>query len=189
MVRKIGLGLLIIGMGLLTLVGVLVVVVATRPASFKIERTASMAVPPDVVQSFVQDFHQWGQWSPWEHLDPNLKRTFEGAQAGVGAKYSWAGNDQVGEGRMTIESVQPNQSVTIKLEFLRPFEATNTTVFTFKASGSATDVTWTMSGDNNFVGKAFSLVMDMDKMVGKDFETGLANLKTVAEAEAKKPAE
>ena len=150
--------------------------VATRPADFRIVRSRTVAAPPDVVHAYVNDFHKWSEWSPWEKLDPAMKRDYSGAPAGTGAAYHWAGNNDVGEGHMTITDSRPAQSVTIRLEFLKPFAATNTTQFDFAPSGSGTQVTWAMTGHNNFMAKAFSAFMDMDKMVGSDFEKGLAGL-------------
>jgi hypothetical protein len=163
--------------------------IATRPSTFTVQRTATIQASPDFAFALVNDFHRWGEWSPWEKLDPDMKRTFEGADAGPGAKYAWVGNDKVGEGRMTIEESKPNELVRIKLEFIKPWEGTSTTLFELKPEGEGSSVTWRMEGTNNFVGKAFSVFMDMDGMIGKDFESGLANMKQVAEAEAKQRAE
>ena len=152
---------------------------ATRPADFRIVRSRTVAAPPEVVHAYVNDFHKWPEWSPWEKLDPAMKREFSGAPAGHRARPThWSGNDDVGEGRMTITDSRAAQSVTIRLEFLKPFAATNTTQFDFAPSGSGTNVTWAMTGHNNFMAKAFSAFMDMDKMVGADFEKGLAGLDT-----------
>ena len=113
------------------------IVVATRPSTFRIERSATFAAPPESAFAQVNDFHAWSTWSPWDKLDPNMKRTYEGPAAGVGAKYAWAGNDDVGEGRMTIEKSEPARQIVIKLEFLKPFETTNTTTFSFTPSAAA----------------------------------------------------
>jgi len=176
-------------LGLVAVVVALAGFIATRPNSFSVQRTATMKASPDVAFALVNDFHQWDAWSPWEKLDPAMKKTHEGAAAGTGAKYSWVGNDDVGEGRMTIEDSKPAELVRIKLEFIKPFESASTTTFTFKPEGENVSVTWKMEGDNNFVGKAFSAFMDMDAMIGKDFEKGLASMKTLAEAETTKRAE
>lgn len=160
--------------------------VATRPAEFTVTRKAQIAAPAETIFPLLNDFHQWKAWSPWEKLDPKLVATFEGPAAGPGASYSWKGNDQVGEGRMTILQATPSTMVSIKLEFLKPFEATNTTTFTLAPAEKATDVTWKMEGKNNFLSKAFGIFMNMDEMVGKDFDKGLATLNELAEAEAKK---
>jgi uncharacterized protein YndB with AHSA1/START domain len=175
-----------IGIALLAIILIFVVVVALQPADFKIERSKSIPAPPEVVFSLVNDFHDWPAWSPWEKLDPNMKKTHSGAPLGKGAMYAWAGNDEVGEGRMTITESEPNRLVGLKLEFLKPFEATNQTTFTFGGGGNSTNVTWAMTGKNNFISKAFSMFVDMDAMVGKDFEKGLTELGAVSVAEAKK---
>ena len=141
-----------------------------------------MSAPAPLVFAEVNDFHRWQAWSPWEGIDPALKRTYEGAPAGTGAIYSWVGNNKVGEGRMTLKESRPSDLIRIKLEFLRPFKATNTAEFTFKPEGNQTLVTWSMSGVKNFMFKAFGLLMNMDKMVGRDFEKGLAQMKSVVEA-------
>ena len=173
--------------GLVLLIAVLAVIVAVQPSEFTISRTRTLAAPPDVVFAYLNDFHQWAGWSPWEKLDPAMKREYSGAPAGAGAIYEWAGNDKVGAGRMTITESVPPESLSIRLEFLKPFQATNTAEFFITPGGLGTDVTWAMSGHNNFAAKAFSLVTDMDKIVGADFEKGLADLDTVT-AEAAKAA-
>jgi hypothetical protein len=178
-----------VGLSLLVVVGALAVVIATRPGEFKVQRTASISAPAEVVFAYINDFHNWAKWSPWEKRDPNMKKTFEGAASGTGAVYSWVGNDQVGEGRMTLTESQPSDHVLIKLEFIKPFPATNQTQIALSDVGGATNVTWTMTGTNNFVGKAFSLVMNMDKLVGGDFEKGLAQLEQQSEHEAKRLAD
>src|SRR5688572_24696154 len=163
----------------------LVIVIATRPAEFRIERSTAISAPPEVVFAQVNDFRAWPAWSPWEKLDPGMKRTHSGAPSGVGAMYAWSGNDDVGEGRMTIEKSDPSSTIGIKLEFIKPFAATNQATFTFAPSGNSTKVTWAMDGKNGFAAKAASLFMDMDKLVGADFERGLASLKTIAESPPK----
>jgi hypothetical protein len=167
---------------------VLVVVIATRPSEFEVKRSVSIKAPAEVVYGLINDFHAWGHWSPWEKLDPGLKRTFEGPLAGTGAKYSWVGNDQVGSGEMTITESIPPSEVNIALHFIAPFEAENTTEFTIQPGADAVFVTWTMRGEADFAGKAMGLFMDMDSLVGKDFEQGLANMKQVAEAKAEERA-
>jgi hypothetical protein len=145
-----------------------------------------ISAPAPVVFAQVNDLHRWENWSPWAKLDPNMKVAHEGPPAGKGAVYSWAGNSKVGEGRMTIIESRPNELVRINLEFIKPFAATNITEFTFKPEGNGTAVSWSMSGENNFLSKAVCLFMNMDKMVGGDFEKGLAALKSVSEAAARK---
>jgi hypothetical protein len=173
---------LIILLVLAVIVVVFVAVVAMRPAEFRIWRSATIAAPAPDLFAQVNDFHNWEAWSPWAKLDPTMKQTYEGAPAGSGAIYSWAGNGKVGEGRMTVTLSHPSDLIRINLEFLKPFKATNIAEFTFKPEGNQTVVTWSMSGRNNFMLKAFGLFMNMDKMVGGDFEKGLANMKSVVEA-------
>jgi uncharacterized protein YndB with AHSA1/START domain len=177
---------ILIGLGVIIVA--FVVVVATRPATFHVERSTTIQAPADVVFAVVNDFHRWGEWSPWDKLDPDMKKTFSGPPSGVGSSYQWTGNDKVGEGRMTITEATPVQRVGIKLEFMKPWEATNTVTFSLKPAAGGTTVFWSMDGNNNFMAKAFSLFMDMDKMIGGDFERGLAQLKTVAEKDAQKRA-
>lgn len=172
-------------LAILAIVAIFLVVVAIQPADFRITRSTTVAASPETVFKQVNDFHNWDAWSPWAKLDPNMKKNFEGAPAGVGASYTWSGNDKVGEGRMTITDSKPNELVSMKLEFIKPFAATNTTEFTLKPDGNQTVVTWSMSGSKNFMSKAFDLIMNMDKMVGGDFEKGLAQMKAVAEAAPK----
>jgi hypothetical protein len=167
------------------IIAIFCVVVAMQPAHYTVERSATINAPAPVVFAQVNDFHKWEAWSPWEKIDPNIKKEFSGTAAGNGAVYSWVGNSDVGEGKMTITDSVPSTSIKIKLEFIKPFAATNATNFMFTSQGNQTNVKWTMSGDKNFVAKAFTMFMDMDKMVGTDFEKGLAQMKTVAEAAAK----
>jgi hypothetical protein len=176
-----GLALKILGV-FVALLGVLAIVVATRPAEFHIERSVVVAAPAAVPFAQVNDFHSWPAWSPYEKLDPAMKKTYEGAPSGVGATYAWAGNDQVGEGKMTILTSEAPRKLTVRLEFTKPFAATNTATFTFTPEGSGTKVTWAMDGRNGFLAKGAGMVMDMDKLVGGDFEKGLAALKAVSEA-------
>jgi len=182
MIKKI---LLLAVVVIVVVIAVCSVVVAMQPSHYHVERSATVNAPALIVFNQVNDFHKWDAWSPWAKLDPNMKTNYEGTPAGNGAVYSWAGNSNVGEGRMTIADSKPGESIKIKLEFIKPFAATNATVFSFKPQGNQTTVTWAMDGDNNFIGKAFSLFMNMDKMVGGDFEKGLAQMKTVSEAAAR----
>ena len=170
---------------LVVIVAILVVVIMLQPATYQVERSTTINAPATVVFAQVNDFHKWNAWSPWAKLDPAMKQTFAGAPAGTGAAYSWAGNKEVGEGRMTIIDSHPSDLVKIKLEFLKPFAATSVTEFTFTPQGQQTVVKWKMVGENNFMSKAFHLVMNMDKMIGGDFEKGLAQMKAVAEAAPK----
>jgi len=179
MFRKILIGLAVVVVGL-------VLVVTSRPSTFHIERSITIAAPPESAFVRVNDFHAWATWSPWEKMDPQMKRTFEGPPSGPGASYAWAGNDKVGEGRMTITDSRPNELIRIKLEFRKPFAATNTAEFAFKPGGDRTAVTWSMFGHNNFMSRAVFLFVDMDKALGSEFEKGLAAMKAAAEASAKK---
>jgi hypothetical protein len=171
--------------GIAALIAIFCVIVAMQPAEFRITRSATMAAPASAVFAQVNDFHNWIAWSPWEKLDPALQRTYQGEPAGTGAVYSWTGNKQVGEGRMTITESRPNEFIRLKLEFLKPFVATNTTEFTFQPQGHQTLMTWDMTGRNNCVFKAFALLFNMQKMIGKQFEEGLGNLKQVVEKSKK----
>lgn len=158
--------------------------IASRPDTFTVARSSTVAASPEVAYAQIADFHKWDAWSPWAHKDPSMKTTYGGAPGAVGSTYAWEGNDDVGSGKMTITEVKAPNELHIKLEFLKPFASTNTTVFTFKPNGANTDVSWTMTGNNNFVAKAFGVFMDMDKMVGGDFEKGLAGIKQVSETAA-----
>lgn len=171
--------------GVAAVVLLFVAVVVMQPSTFRITRTATIAAPPEAVFAQVNDLHKWPAWSPWVKLDPEMKITYEGAPAGTGAIHTWSGNKDVGEGRLTITESHPNDLIRMKLEMLKPFAATNAVEFSFKPEGSQTVVTWSMTGESNFFAKAIHLFMDVDKMVGGDFEKGLAQLKTVAEAAPK----
>jgi uncharacterized protein YndB with AHSA1/START domain len=168
-------------LGLLVLVAALAVFVAVQPAEFQVSRSAAFAAPPEAVFAQVNELKRWNAWSPWAKKDPRMKQAYEGPAAGNGAATSWIGNAEVGEGRMTIVESRPNELVRFKLEFFEPFAATNTAVFEFKPEAHGTRVTWSMQGRNNFIGKAMCLVFDMDKMVGGDFEAGLAGIKRIVE--------
>ncbi len=159
----------------------LVVVVAGRPDEFVVTRSTRISAPPERVFPRVNELRKWEDWSPWAKLDPQAGSTFEGPAAGVGSVMSWDGNKKVGAGKMTILESKPSERISIKLEFLRPFQATNTAEFQFNPDNAATVVAWSMRGKNNLFFKVFGLLMNCDDMVGKDFEKGLASLKTVAE--------
>lgn len=171
--------------GLVVIVVVSAVIVALQPSEFRVVRSATISARAPAVFAQVNDFHKWEAWNPWAKLDPAMKQTYEGAPAGTGAIYTWSGNKEVGEGRMTLTESRPNELIRIKLEFFKPFRATNTAEFTFKPEGNQTTVTWSMTGENNFIAKAVHLFMNMDKMVGGQFEKGLAQMKSVVEAAAK----
>ena len=157
-------------------------VAAMQPAKFAVARSAAIAAPVTSVFTQVNDLRNWNAWSPWAKLDPACKNSFSGAAFGQGAGFAWDGNNKVGAGRMTIIESQSPELIRINLEFLRPFKSVNTTEFTFASQGGQTLVTWTMTGKNNFMSKVFGLIVDCDRMVGKDFEKGLASLKAIAEA-------
>lgn len=170
---------------LAVIIVVFLIIVAVQPDNFAVARTATIAAPPAVVFAQVNDLQKWQAWSPWAKIDPAMKVTFEGPAAGTGASYTWSGNSQVGEGTMTITESRPDDLVRLRLEFRKPFAATNTAEFNLKPEGGQTVVTWSMAGRNNFVFKAVGLIMNTDKMIGGDFEKGLASLKEIAEAAAK----
>jgi hypothetical protein len=161
------------------------VVIAGRPDEFGVSRSAKISAAPGKVFPHVNDLHKWQAWSPWAKLDPDAKNSFAGADSGVGATMSWDGNKKIGAGRMTITGSELNELIRFKLEFIRPFKATNTAEFTFKPEGDQTIVTWSMTGKNNFFFKTFGLLVNCDDMIGKDFEKGLAAMKSVAEAAGK----
>ena len=173
--------LAVIAVILVVAIVVVLVLAARKPAGFRIERATSIKAPPDKIFALINDFRNWRAWSPWERMDPNLRRSYGGAERGEGAVYEWEGNSKVGKGRMEIVEAPPPSRVAIKLDFLKPFEAHNTAEFTLVPRGDATEVTWAMHGPNLFIGKVMSVFMSMDRMIGKDFEAGLANLKTAAE--------
>ena len=175
MLKKILIALVIIVAGL-------AVVIALQPATFRVTRTATIAAAPADVFALVNDFRNWDAWSPWAKLDPAMKTSYAGSPSGQGAVYSWVGNSDVGEGSMTIIESQPASRVNIRLEFIKPFASVADNLFEFAPAAAGTTVTWTMSGDNNFLSKAFCLFTGgMDGMIGPDFEKGLAQMKAVAE--------
>jgi len=170
------------------LIGVLFVVLlsfaATRPNTFQVKRTQSIQAPPDRIFALIEDYRKWAAWSPYEKLDPTMKKTFSGAERGRGAVYNWAGNNKAGEGRMEIVDAVSPRLVKIKLDFLKPFEGHNTAEFTLDTKGGSPEVTWAMYGPQPFLFKLMAIFVNMDKMLGKDFSEGLANLKTIAEKRA-----
>jgi Polyketide cyclase / dehydrase and lipid transport len=175
MFRKI---LIALGLALLALL----ITISLQPDEFRIARSTSIASPAAPVFRHLNDFRAWQAWSPWAKLDPNCKNTYSGAPEGVGAAMAWEGNNQVGKGSMLIEEVLTAEKLRIKLVFEKPMAATNEAIFSLRADGNGgTAVEWAMTGKNNFMGKAFGLFVDVDKMVGADFENGLANLKALVE--------
>jgi hypothetical protein len=173
--------LIIVVVALVVVVAALLGIAALKPDAFRIERSATIKAPADRIFEILNDLHRWGAWSPWEKLDPAMKKTYSGAASGPGAVYDWEGNKQVGQGRMEITQTLPPAQLTIKLDFFKPFEAHNTAEFKLDRQGDNTNVTWAMFGRQPFMLKVMGLFMSMDKMVGKDFETGLANLKSLTE--------
>jgi len=162
------------------LVGGVLLVASTRPDALHVERAADVKAPPEKIFPLINDFHSWGSWSPYEKKDPGTKRTYSGATAGKGAIYEWDGNSDVGQGRMEILDSTPSQ-IRIKLDFMKPLEGHDIATFTMKPDGNATKVTWAMDGPTPFLGKLIGVFMNMDTMIGTDFEAGLANLKTLTE--------
>ena len=154
---------------------------ATRPATFRVERSTRIAAPAERIFPLIDDFHRWPAWSPWEKLDPGMTRTYSGADSGAGAVYEWSGTKKVGSGRMEILRTTPPAKVVIKLDFITPFEGHNTTEFTIAGTSGGTTVTWTMYGPNAYMMRVMGIFMNFDTMIGKDFEAGLANMKAVAE--------
>ena len=171
--------ILIIIVGLLA---VLAIVIQFQPPTFSVTRAATIGAPAEKVFELVNDFHNWEKWSPWLELDPSSKTTFSGSPSGKGAIFAWVGNDAVGEGKMTIIASEPSTHIAIELEFIKPFASVAQNTFTFTSKPDATEVSWTMSGENNFLSKAYCLFMGgMETQLGPDFEKGLAGLKTAAE--------
>jgi hypothetical protein len=163
------------------LVAVVLVLAATKPSTFRVERSTVVDAAPDLLFPLIDDFHRWPEWSPYEKLDPTMKRTLSGAASGQGAVYEWSGNNKAGAGRMEIIESSPPAKVAIKLDFIKPFEAHNAAEFTMRPQGGATLLTWQMHGPASFKSKLMQVFVNLDKLIGKDFETGLANLKARVE--------
>jgi len=168
------------GLLVVAIAGVLIFA-ATQPDTFRVQRTASVKAPPEKIFALINDLRGWASWSPYEAKDPAMKRTFSGPPGGVGAVYAWQGNSEVGEGRMEVIQTTPPGRIVIKLDFLKPFEAHNTAEFTMEPKAGATDVTWAIYGPCPYISKVMGVVFNMDTMIGKDFEIGLASLKALAE--------
>lgn len=164
------------------------VVVAMQPSQFRVTRSARIAAPASTVFAQVNDFHNWDAWSPWARLDPSMRQTYGGAPAGVGATYAWVGNHEVGEGRMTLTESRPSELVRVELEFLKPLRGTSTAEFTLKPEGDHTVVTWSMAGEKSFMAKAIHLFISMDRMIGGQFDKGLAQMKSLVERTARQGA-
>ncbi len=175
--------LLNISIGVAILLTIFLIVAATRPAAFRFERSITLSAPPSVALSYINDLHRWQEMSPYMALDPAARYTFAGPPAGVGASMAWVGNNKIGQGKITVIENRPDELVRMKLEFLKPFACNNTAEFTAKLVGNQTHFTWAMFGESTFMSKAMGLIVNMDKMIGSQFEEGLANLKRLAEAE------
>lgn len=170
-----------LGLVLLALITALLIYAAVQPDSFRVERTASIKAPPEKIFPLINDFHRWQAWSPWEKLDPAMKRTYSGAASGKGAVYAWEGTGQVGAGSMEIAESIPSSRVLINIDFIKPLEAHNNMEFILEPQGDATQVTWAMYGSAPFVAKVMRVFVSMDSLVGKDFAAGLADLQRAAE--------
>lgn len=170
-----------IGLAVIVLVLLVLAYAATRPDSFRVQRAVVIHAPPATIMALISDFHQWTVWSPWEKLDPAMTRTYGGAPKDMGSIYAWSGNSKVGAGRMEITGMNAASNVTIKLDFLEPFESHNITEFVLEPHGDTTTVTWAMYGPSSYTTKLMGLVSSMDSMIGGDFERGLSNLKAAAE--------
>lgn len=162
-------------------IAALLIFAATRPGTFRVERTARIDAPAEKIFALIDDFHRWGTWSPYEKLDPAMKRSFGGAASGKGATYAWESDGKAGAGRMEIVESVPASKVGINLDFTKPIEGHNLAEFTLQPQGNATQVTWSMQGESPYIAKLMGIFFNMDQMIGKDFEAGLANLKTATE--------
>lgn len=173
--------IVIIAIVLAVAVATVLILARTKPDRFRVERAAAINAPPEKIFALIDDFHRWRSWSPWEDRDPAMKRSFGGAERGKGAVYAWDGNKNVGAGRMEILTATAPSTIVIKLDFIKPFEGHNTAEFTILPQGGATNVTWAMHGPAPVMHRVMQVFMNMDRMIGKDFEAGLANLKKAAE--------
>lgn len=171
-------------LGFAALIALLAGFIASRPGQFRITRRIAIAAPVELAFAQVNDLHLWQEMSPYVKADPDAQYTFAGPRAGVGASLAWTGNKDLGEGRLTVTESQPNELVRMRLEFFKPFTATNTAEFTFAGIGGETEASWSMYGKSKFMCKAFGLFLNMDKMIGDQFEEGLAQMKANAERKA-----
>jgi Polyketide cyclase / dehydrase and lipid transport len=171
--------------GIITVLACFLIFVATRPSEFRVTRSLTVNAPPAAVFPHVDTLKNWEAWNPWGKIDPKMKLTYDGPPAGAGASYAWVGNREVGEGKATITGSKAGEFVRFKMEFFKPMAGVSDTLFTFKPQGGHTEVTWAMTGKNNFIAKAFCLFMNMDRMIGGQFEKGLADLKRAVESAAK----
>ncbi len=163
------------------LIAAFLIFASMRPSTFSLQRSMDFSASPEKIFPHLNDFKNWGAWSPWEKMDPDLKRNFSGSASGKGAQYSWIGNKKVGEGNMEITRSVPSSNIELNLNFLKPFKASNVTEFKITPNGNITNVNWEMRGPLNLFMKIMHMFMNMDKVVGKDFEAGLANLKSIVE--------
>ena len=170
-----------IAIAIVVLIAAVLIFAATKPDTFRVERSASIKAPPEKIFAILNDFKRWDAWSPWEKKDPAMQRTFGAVTSGKGATYAWDGNKDVGQGSMTIAESVPSSRLALRLDFLKPFEAHNNVEFTLQPKGEETTVAWALYGPMPFVSKIISVFCSMDSMVGKDFEAGLASLKALAE--------
>lgn len=173
--------LAIIGGVIVVAVVVVLIYAATRPDTFRVQRSASIKAPPEKIFALMNDFHRYGEWSPFEKMDPGMKRTYSGADTGKGAAYAWESSGKAGIGRMEITESSPSSKIQINLDFVKPFTAHNKVEYTLQPKGDTTDVTWAMYGDSPYISKLMGVFFNFDKLIGNDFETGLANIKTIAE--------
>jgi uncharacterized protein YndB with AHSA1/START domain len=171
----------IIAVVLAIAIAIILILAAIKPNTFSVRRATMVKAPPEKIFAVINDFHQWGTWSPYEHKDPAMKRTYSGAESGKGAIYAWEGNKNVGSGRMEILDASAPSKIVIKLDFFTPFEAHNTAEFTMLPQGDATNVTWLMHGPAPLMSRVMQVFINLDNMIGEDFETGLANLKRLTE--------
>jgi uncharacterized protein YndB with AHSA1/START domain len=171
----------IIGIVLAIAIAIVLILAATKPDTLRVQRVITVKAPPDKIFPLINDFHQWVSWSPYEHKDPAMKRSYSGAESGKGAVYGWEGDKNVGSGRMEILETSAPTKIVINLDFFTPFEAHNTAEFTMLPQGDATNVTWLMHGPAPFMSRVMQVFMNLDRMIGKDFEVGLANLKRLTE--------
>lgn len=171
----------IIALVIVVVIAALLIFAATKPDTFRVQRSTSINAPPEKIFPLINDFHNFGVWSPYEKLDPAMKRTYSATTSGVGSWYGWESDGKAGVGRMEITEASPPSNVMINLDFVKPFETHNIVAFTLDAKGDSTDVTWAMHGPSPYMAKVMTIFFNMDHMVGKDFEAGLANLKTIAE--------
>lgn len=175
--------------GLIAMIGSFLALILLQPSDYQIARTTTISAPPQDVFAQIDDFHRWQAWSPWAERDQKAKVSFDGPASGKGAVFAWSGNNEVGEGRMTLVESQPGVLVKIRTDFVKPFVGSSYSDFTLKPEGEGTSLTWSMSGQNDFIGKAICLFVSMDKVLGGEMAKGLAGIKRIAEANAKKPAQ